>query len=141
LRASRPIILDTNIVLDVLVYSDPRYANIREGLQDGSLAWHATRAMRDELAAVLCYPQIARRLVANQQSAVDVLAVMDARATWVAVAPKSPFTCKDKDDQMFIDLASTLQCLLISKDKAVLALRSRLARLGATVALVWNSET
>jgi predicted nucleic acid-binding protein len=61
---------------------------------------------------------------------------MDARVTWVAVAPKSPFTCKDKDDQMFIDLASHMQCLLISKDKAVLALRARLARLGATVSKV-----
>jgi hypothetical protein len=28
--------------------------------------------------------------------------------------------------------------LLISKDKAVLALRSRLARLGVTVSLVWQ---
>jgi putative PIN family toxin of toxin-antitoxin system len=133
-----PIILDTNIVLDLFVYSDPRYTNIREGLQGGSLAWHATRAMRDELAAVLVYPQIARRLVANQQTASDVLAIMDARVTWVAVAPKSPFTCKDKDDQMFIDLASQMQCLLISKDKAVLALRSRLARLGATVAHLYT---
>jgi putative PIN family toxin of toxin-antitoxin system len=131
-----PIILDTNIVLDLFVYSDPRYANIGAGLQDGNLAWHATRAMRDELAAVLGYPQIARRLMLNQQSAGDVLAVMDAKVTWVAVAPKSPYTCKDKDDQMFIDLASQLQCLLISKDKAVLALRSRLARLGATVEVV-----
>ena len=131
-----PIILDTNIVLDLFVYSDPRYANIRKGLQDGGLAWHATRAMRDELAAVLLYPQIARRLVANQQSPSDVLAVMDAKVTWCDASPKSPFTCKDKDDQIFIDLASQLQCVLISKDKAVLALRSRLARLGATVALV-----
>ena len=133
---SRSIVLDTNIVLDLFVYSDSRYANIRAGLQDGSLAWHATRAMQGELAAVLLYPQIARRLVANQQLPSDVLAVMDAHVSWCETAPKSPFTCKDKDDQMFIDLASQLQCLLISKDKAVLALRSRLARLGATVALV-----
>jgi putative PIN family toxin of toxin-antitoxin system len=131
-----PIILDTNIILDLFVYSDPRYANIHAGLQDGSLAWHATRPMRDELAHVLAYSQIVRRLVANQQSAAQVLAKMDAWVTWVAIAPKSPFTCKDKDDQMFIDLASQLQCLLISKDKAVLALRSRLARLGATVSVV-----
>ena len=133
-----PIILDTNIVLDLFVYRDPRYANIHAGLQDGSLVWHATRAMRDELAAVLCYPQIVRRLTLNQQLARGVLVMMDALVTWTPVAPKSPYTCKDKDDQMFIDLASQLQCLLISKDKAVLALRSRLARLGATVSLVWQ---
>ncbi len=135
-----PIILDTNIVLDLFVYSDPRYANIRAGLQDGGLVWHATRAMRDELAAVLCYAQIARRLISNQQSAQDVLAIMDSKVTWTPVALKSPYTCKDKDDQMFIDLASQLQCWLISKDKAVLALRSRLARLGATVALYYTAS-
>lgn len=132
------IILDTNIVLDLFVYSDPRYTNIYQGLQDRSLAWHATQGMRDELAAVLVYPQMTRRLMRNHQSAADVLTVMDSLVTWVAAAPKSPFTCKDKDDQMFIDLASQLQCWLISKDKAVLALRSRLARLGATVALVYS---
>jgi putative PIN family toxin of toxin-antitoxin system len=137
----QPIVLDTNVVLDLYVYSDPRYAAIHKGLQGGCLVWHATRGMRAELAAVLCYPQIARRLIKNQQAASDVLATMDAQVTWCDTAPKSPFTCKDKDDQMFIDLASQLQCPLISKDKAVLAMRSRLARIGATVAHLYTPSS
>jgi predicted nucleic acid-binding protein len=58
---------------------------------------------------------------------------MDALVTLADPAPKAPYTCKDPDDQIFIDLACQHSCWLISKDKAVLTMRSRLARLGATV--------
>jgi predicted nucleic acid-binding protein len=89
--------------------------------------------MRDELARVLTYSQINKRLIAANQTPDDVVAHMKALATWVEAAPKAPFTCKDPDDQIFIDLACQHQCLLLSKDNAVLAMKSRLARLGATV--------
>jgi putative PIN family toxin of toxin-antitoxin system len=129
-----PIILDTNIVLDFFVYNDPRQVMLNKALQAGSLQWHATQAMRDELSRVLGYPQVAKRRLANGQSVDTVLAQMDSLAHFVNPAPKAPYTCKDPDDQIFIDLACQQQCWLLSKDKAVLAMRSRLARLGATVA-------
>ena len=130
-----PIILDTNIVLDLFVYHDPRQAMLDGALRATSLQWLVTPAMRGELARVLDYPQVAKRRLVNRQSNTDVLALMDSFATFVAPAPKASYTCKDTDDQIFIDLACQHQCWLISKDKAVLAMRSRLARLGATVAL------
>jgi predicted nucleic acid-binding protein len=89
--------------------------------------------MRDELARVLDYPQVTKRRLLNEQSVDAVLAQMDALVTLADPAPKAPYTCKDPDDQIFIDLACQHQCVLLSKDKAVLAMRSRLARLGATV--------
>jgi putative PIN family toxin of toxin-antitoxin system len=138
-QSDTPIILDTNIVLDLFVYNDPRQAPLDKALREGGLQWHATQAMRDELARVLDYPQVAKRRLASQQSGEAVLAHMDAMVTWVAPAPKAPFTCKDPDDQIFIDLACQHQCWLISKDKAVLAMRSRLARVGATVAQHFNA--
>ena len=128
-----PIILDTNIVLDLFVYNEPRQATLDKALQAGGLTWLATSAMREELARVLDYPQVAKRRLVNAQPAVAVLAQMDSLATFVAPAPKAPYTCKDPDDQIFIDLACEHQCWLISKDKAVLAMRSRLARLGAVI--------
>ncbi|MDI9334543.1 MAG: putative toxin-antitoxin system toxin component, PIN family [Cytophagales bacterium] len=127
------IILDTNIVLDLFVYNDPQQATLNKALQAGSLRWLATPAMRDELARVLDYPQVTKRRLANQQSADTVLAHMEALAQFVTPAIHAPYTCKDPDDQIFIDLACAYQCHLLSKDKAVLAMRSRLARLGATV--------
>jgi predicted nucleic acid-binding protein len=127
------IVLDTNIVLDLFVYNDPLQAPLDRALRAGSLQWLATQAMRDELARVLDYPQVANRRLLNKQSAAAVLAQVDLLATLVDAAPKAPYTCKDPDDQIFIDLACQRQCVLLSKDKAVLAMRSRLARLGATV--------
>jgi predicted nucleic acid-binding protein len=122
------IILDTNIVLDLFVYRDPLQATLDKALQAGSLQWLATSAMQDELTRVLDYPQLAKRRLANLQSVESVLAQMDA------------YTCKDPDDQIFIDLACQHQCLLLSKDKAVRALRSRMARVGATVATALSNE-
>ncbi len=129
-----PIVLDTNIVLDLFVYNDPLQSTLDKALQAGNLQWLATPAMRDELARVLGYAQVAKRRLANGQSADAVLTHMDSLAQWLHAAPKAPYTCKDPDDQIFIDLACEHQCLLLSKDKAVLAMRSRLARLSATVA-------
>ncbi len=134
------ITLDTNIALDLFVYSDPLQAALDKALRAGGLQWLVTSAMRGELARVLDYPQVAKRRLLNQQSADSVLATMDALATFVDPAPKAPYTCKDPDDQIFIDLACQHQCLLLSKDKAVLAMRSRLARLGATVRTVLPSD-
>lgn len=46
---------------------------------------------------------------------------------------QSPYTCKDPDDQQFIDLAVAHQAVLLSKDKAVLVMRKRLLKLGVAV--------
>ncbi len=132
-QAKPSIVLDTNIVLDLFVYRDPLQASLNKALRAGTLQWLATQAMRDELVRVLAYPQIAKRLIASEETAEIALAHMDALATIVHAAPKAPFTCKDPDDQIFIDLACQYGCTLLSKDKAVLAMRSRLARLGTTV--------
>lgn len=132
------IVLDTNIVLDIFVYCDPLQANLDKALRAGSLQWLATSAMRDELARVLDYASLAKRRLVNKQSSDDVLAQMDSLATYVDAAPKAPYTCKDPDDQIFIDLACHQQCLLLSKDKAVLALCSRMARVGASASRVFT---
>jgi predicted nucleic acid-binding protein len=52
----------------------------------------------------------------------------------VSAAPKIRFTCTDPDDQHFLDLASQHKALLVSKDRAVLKQRKRVAtHYGATV--------
>ena len=57
-----PLVLDTNIVLDVFVFNDPAAQPVRDGLAAGQLDWIATQAMRVELERVLSYPQIVPRL-------------------------------------------------------------------------------
>ena len=127
---ARAIVLDTNIVLDLFVFNDPAAQTVHGGLQQGALRWIATQAMRDELERVLTYPQIVKSLAHHQISANQVLASFDAQAQLVPVAAKASVTCKDPDDQKFIDLAVAHKAHLLSKDNAVLCMAKRLLALG-----------
>ena len=121
-------VLDTNIVLDLWVFDDPRAKALRLSVETGHTHWLATSAMREELARVLDYPQIARRLGARALPADAVLAHFDRYAELQPEAPKAPYTCKDADDQKFIDLAVHHGAALHSKDAQVLCMKNRLAR-------------
>lgn len=127
------VVLDTNIVLDAFIFSDPAAQPLREGLQSGALQWIATQPMRDELARVLAYPKIVKRLAYYQLDAASVLAQFDTLAKIVDMAPKATATCRDADDQKFIDLAVAHHSLLLSKDNAVLCMTKRLLALGSIV--------
>ena len=123
------LVLDTNIVLDLLVFRDPRVGVLYQRLEAGALRWLATAAMREELARVLAYPKIAPRVAFHRGDAGSVLQDFDRHATLLDCPAKAPVTCGDPDDQKFIDLAVAHRALLLSKDRAVLALRKRLAEL------------
>jgi putative PIN family toxin of toxin-antitoxin system len=135
--AAQCIVLDTNIVLDLCVFSDPATLPLREALQSGALQWIATQTMRDELERVLAYPNIVPRLAYYLRTAQDVLAQLDALAALHPVAAKADVTCKDADDQKFIDLAIAHKAILLSKDKAVLCMAKRLAARGARISTTW----
>ncbi len=127
------IVLDTNIVLDAFVFNDPAALPLKQALDAGELQWVATQSMRDELERVLAYPKIAAHLALYQLTASGVLARFDAQAKLVAVADKAPYTCRDADDQKFIDLAVAHQAVLLSKDAAVICMAKRLLTLGVSV--------
>lgn len=127
------VVIDTNVVLDLLVYQDPVCIPLRGALDRQTLQWISTRAMRDELERVLGYSQIVKRLALGARSASEVLNAFDDLAQVQIIAAKASFTCKDPDDQRFIDLACAHRALLLSKDKAVLRMKKRLATVGVTV--------
>ena len=129
-EARQPVVLDTNIILDVFVFNDIAARPVRQALEAGELDWIATGPMRDELARVLSYPQIVPRLAFYQLSADAVLASFDRHARVVEVAVKARLTCSDPDDQKFIDLAVARQALLLSKDRHVLSMSKRLLAQG-----------
>ncbi|WP_367172069.1 putative toxin-antitoxin system toxin component, PIN family [Hydrogenophaga sp.] len=120
--------IDTNVVLDLFVFNDPACADLHEALQQARLRWLASDGMHEELRRVLDYPHIARRL--GDGGAAPVLERFVHMSHRVDEAPKAPYTCRDADDQRFIDLAVAHQALLLSKDALVLALAKRLARVG-----------
>ena len=131
---ARALVLDTNVVLDLLVFNDPMTRPLKLALEQSHAVWLATPAMRAELERVLAYPRILRHLQISGQTGGDVLARFDRLSQPQPAAPASTVRCSDRDDQIFIDLALAHRAGLLSKDDAVLRLRKRLAGLGLQVA-------
>lgn len=120
------VVLDTNWVLDVWLFNDPRTHAWQQALHRGELRWLACATMRTELERVLTYPQVQRGLQARCIGAERVLQAFDLHTTLLPTPPACQVRCRDADDQVFIDLAVQQQATLLSKDHAVLALRQRL---------------
>ena len=60
--AAQKLVIDTNIALDILVFQEPKVAQLKADLAAGRVQWLATAVMRDELERVLAYAQIAPRV-------------------------------------------------------------------------------
>ena len=129
----KPVVLDTNIVLDLLLFQNPQAQGLRQALDQQEMRWLATPPMREELARVLAYPKIAPGLTRLGHSLASLLAQWDALVSVVEVAPRCAVRCRDPDDQMFIDLAVAHRAQLLSKDALVLRLTKRLLPLGVVV--------
>ncbi|MGO4302708.1 MULTISPECIES: putative toxin-antitoxin system toxin component, PIN family [unclassified Cupriavidus] len=134
-RAPAPaprVVLDSNIWVDLLVFRDPHVEPIRTALATGAIAPVIRADCREELRRVLAYPQFARFDVdiGAALAEVDGFTTLEAAPQQAdADAVRLP-KCRDTDDQKFIELAHfSRAALLVSKDKAVLKLRSRLRRM------------
>ncbi len=131
LALSPLIVLDTNVVLDWLLFDDPRVAPVARAVMAGRARWIASASMRDELDRVL------RRGIASrpQHPTGTVMVAFDRWSTSVESASPAfvpSLRCSDPDDQKFIDLAVQQRAaMLVSRDRAVL----RLARAATAVGL------
>jgi len=123
-------VIDTNIVLDLWLFEDPATGPLRAALQSGLIAHLATSSMRDELERVLTYPHIIKRMAKSKLQAQDILSRFDEHHLLAEPAVKAPCTCKDPDDQKFIDLAVAHAVPLLSKDAAILCMKKRLLQSG-----------
>ena len=127
------VILDTNVVLDWLLFDDPFGRVIGAAVMAGDVPWIGTAAMLEELATVLLRPGLER-----WQHRVDTtLSTARARCTlaeepW-ATTPATP-QCSDLDDQKFIDLAVARRARwLITRDRALLRLARPARAFGVAV--------
>lgn len=131
----RPLVLDTNIVLDLLLFADPGVAPLPPLLAQGQLRWLGSDHQQEELSRVLRYPQLQPALQSRGMTDAQLLAAYTQRSQRVpAPSQRAPWACRDSDDQPFIDLAVAHRAVLLSKDKAVLALARHLRTLGVEVA-------
>ena len=126
-------VIDTNIVLDLWLFEDPATIPLRAALQSGAISHLATASMRGELARVLTYPHLMKRMAKSNIQASDVLNRFDEFLLAAEPAAKAACTCKDPDDQKFIDLAVAHAVPLLSKDKAILCMKKRLLQSGVVL--------
>jgi predicted nucleic acid-binding protein len=145
----QPLVIDTHWALDLWAFDDPRAAALRAAIAAGQVRWLACAAMRAELARVLAYPRIAaflaRRAAITGQpidvTAQQTLAAFDRHAQLQADPPAASPRCRDPDDQIFIDLAVAHRAMLLSRDRAVLALARSLRAHGVRAQAEWPALT
>ena len=126
-------VIDTNIVLDLWLFEDPATIPLRAALQSGAISHLATASMRDELERVLTYPHLVKRMAKSSIQAQDILSRFDEYLLAAEPAVKAACTCKDPDDQKFIDLAVAHAVPLLSKDNAILCMKKRLFQSGVVL--------
>ena len=127
----RTLVLDTNVVLDLLVFGDPGVRRIAQAIGSGAAMPVASRACLEELRRVLDYPRLkldaaARREAferfRTQATLLDVPATLEREGLPL---------CSDADDQKFLDLAWHAKAhSLVTRDKALLGLARAIARRG-----------
>ncbi len=125
----RPLwVLDTNVVLDWLIFADPTVQVLAAWIEDGRAEIVTSSDCREELVRVLAYP----RLPASAAERERALVHYDRRA--IPCTPLMPGTacpplpeCRDRDDQKFLELArDSGACWLITKDRHLLKLARKI---------------
>lgn len=128
------LILDTQVVMEWLVFRDPGIRALVDPIEGGRWLWIGSAAMRDELLHVLSRG-VAARWKPDPSAIASVferLCQMPAPSAEGVTVPL--LKCRDKDDQKFIDLALAQQIdALISRDADVLALAKRARKLGLAI--------
>lgn len=117
------VVLDTNVVLEWLLFNDPSCHALAVQVKTGQFAWHTTASMRAELLSVLPRPQF----LAWKPNCEYILSAFDRWGIVLPVDVPAPGAaaprCRDADDQKFIDLAYARNARwLFSHDRALLDL-------------------
>ncbi len=117
------LVLDTNVILDLLVFKDPSTKPIRLLLDAKLVDAVRSEASMLELIDVIQRPTF--RLNQEEQSIILQAWESSTRLLENAAIEPAPFTCRDQDDQVFLDMAYSLRpALLLSKDLRVLELQA-----------------
>lgn len=132
--------LDTNIVLDCLVFHDPATNELIAAIEARRVQALVHEHTLDELMRVLAYPQC--QLAATEQrqvmdrylSAATLTPMPDGFSRSTLLLPTGFPRCRDRDDEIFLALAYHARADgLVTKDKAVLKLRRKARRFGVPI--------
>ncbi|MCE2659465.1 MAG: PIN domain-containing protein [Rubrivivax sp.] len=133
-------VLDTNVVLAIWLWKDPRLDELGRLLSTGGIRWLSDTPTWDE-----CLHELRPDRCASLGLAVEAMSEQLKqlpRVHWAPAAgagavtpPTAALRCSDPDDQKFIDLALSGRAQwLLTRDKAVLRLRGRALAVGLRIA-------
>jgi putative PIN family toxin of toxin-antitoxin system len=125
--STKPIVIDTNVCLDLFVFRDPRWAPLLAALRAGTVRAVTRADCRDEYRIVLHYSHLPLDEASRPQAeaAFDELIEVVAPTSRAVRLP----VCTDRDDQKFLEIARDADAaVLVTKDKALLKLARRAAR-------------
>ena len=128
------LVLDTNAVLDWLVFHNPASQPIAQAIVSGEVQWIVNAAVRDELAHVLGRGVVDRW----QPDLLRLWQTWERHATPMEQPPQGSTQrrpqCTDTDDQKFIELALDAGAQwLITRDRALLKLARRARSLSLAI--------
>ena len=134
------LVLDTNVVIDWLVFDDPFMNPLRNGVDDGCIVVLTHEPAVLEFKRVLGYP----RLKLDPARQFEVFARYREKATPFAMPgdftlkqlmlPGGFPRCRDRDDEHFLALAYHAKAdALVSRDNAVFGLKNRAAKFGLAI--------
>lgn len=137
-KETNRLVLDTNILLDILVFEDPSTIELKQALLSRRLAAWTRKEILEEFQEVIARPLFKLDPPTQEnliRKAQELHHHIDS-----SELPPAPFKCEDQDDQVFLDLALKLApCLLISKDNAVLKLKSKAHSYGVFILRSYSS--
>ena len=120
------LIIDTNVLLDLFVFADPRVATLHDDITSKQCLVFFCSEMLDEFRDVLGRAQFSL----SEEDQNNILRRWQDLGTRVSIEHSAPVRCSDPDDQIFIDLAFQIRpAVLYSKDLALIDLRNILCDL------------
>jgi putative PIN family toxin of toxin-antitoxin system len=126
------LVLDTNVILDLLVFKDSSAEPIRL-LLDAKLV-DAVRSEASILELIDVIQRPAFKLTREEQEIILQAWESSTRPLENEAIEPAPFTCRDLDDQVFLDMAYSIRpALLLSKDLRVLELQTIAKRHGIEI--------
>jgi putative PIN family toxin of toxin-antitoxin system len=138
---SLTLVLDTNVVLDWLVFRDSAVERLKDAVEQRRVTIITHAAAMDELRRVLAYPQC-KLSAPDREGLLNRYRMMSREVELPTgfsldnlLLPAGFPSCRDADDQHFLALAYHAKATsLLTKDRDLLRLRKRVARFGVTVA-------
>lgn len=120
-RAPLRAVLDTNVLVSALLFSQGRLSWLRTSWQKGRLTPVLAEPTARELLRVLAYPKFRLQAADRERLLEDLLPWCES---WSAAIPSSTYRVRDPHDQVFLDLALAAAApVLVSDDADLLALK------------------